>query len=201
MKRSVLIALACATTLVGGVFAFAQNSTSTSNSQTSSGNATASSSSRAQASSGGQHGGSFGGGHMGFGAGSGSDGSSMNTVRGPVWVINWEQSKDAASMTSVQEIEKKHEKWVKDIFYARGIMMEGFFENGGRMALVSGSYEVAQSVANDSPLTKSGLATATVKKWNVTHSFMQVAGQTASAPRANVQELPRRAVGSGGGNN
>ncbi|QYK52342.1 MAG: hypothetical protein KF824_08735 [Fimbriimonadaceae bacterium] len=191
MKRSVLIALACATTLVGGVFAFAQNSTSTSNSQTSNGNATASSSSRAQASSGAQQGGSFGGGHMGFGTGSGSDGSSMSTVRGPVWVINWERSKDAASMTSSQDIEAKHEKWVKEVFYARGIMMEGYFESGGRMALVSGSEQVAQSVANDSPLIQSGLATATVKKWNVTHSFMQVAGQTASAPRA---------AGSGGNN-
>lgn len=200
-NRSVFTAVACATILVGGVFAFAQNSTSTSNSQTSSGNATASSSGRATASSGGSQGGSgggfFGGGQMGTGSGSG--GSSMNNVRGPVWVINWEQSKDAASMNNGQEIEAKHEKWVKENFYSKGILMEGYFETGGRMALVSGSEEVAQSVANDSPLTKSGLAVVTVKRWNVTHSIMGVATQAASAaPARSSGQSRQQEAGSAG---
>jgi len=205
-NRSVFTAVACATVLVGGVFAFAQNSTSTSNSQTSSGNATASSSGRATASSGGSQsgsgGGSFGGGQMGRGSGSGSGtgsgGSSMNTIRGPVWVINWEQSKDVASMSNSREVEAKHEKWVKENFYTKGILMEGYFETGGRMALVSGSEEVAQSVANDSPLTKSGLAVATINKWNVTHSIMGVATQTASAA-PSVGRAQQQEAGAAGG--
>jgi len=195
-NRSAFTLLACATILVGGVYAVAQNSTTTSNSQTSSGNATSSSSGRATASSGGSQGGSFGGGQSGSGVGSGSGGSGQMTVNGPVWVVTWAPTSRTEKASFVRQIEEKHSKWIQENYHLRGVMMEGYFENGdGRMALVYGLEENAHWIAKESPLTKGGVAEPNVRKWNVEHSVLSLATQPGRvAPAAGAVRA------SGGGN-
>lgn len=192
-NRSTIAVLACTVACVGAVVAYAQSTTtSNSNSQSTSGSGTASSSgsSRASASGGSSAGGSLSGGQMGIGngsgsgSGSGSGNGSMRSLNRTVWVIEWKEAKAPEAAANANEIEIKHEKWVKEHFYRRGIVMEGFFEqSGGRMALVSGLEENANWVAEESPLVKSGLATAEVREWNVTHSIVGIANQTGSSIR------------------